>query len=85
MRLGTTERKNGIIASPAISTSTEATVRRVSIKTVDGSRFEFVDDGKYSFTNVLALPDFLSIEICGGRKLINMKNVISITETEVDG
>lgn len=85
MRLGTTERKNGIIASPVTSISTEVTMRRVSIKTVDGSRFEFVDDGKYSFTNVLALPDFLTIEIYGGRKLINMKNVISITETEVDG
>ena len=67
-------------------------MRKISIKTVDGGRFDYVDaEGKYkgieeeiNQTTSINPNFFIGFPVEGGTKFFNMVNVVSITEKEVD-
>lgn len=57
--------------------------RKISIKTVDGSRFEIVDDGAELDVEEAINHKFLSINLNGIKKTFNVVNIVCITETEI--
>ena len=62
-------------------------MKHYSIKTVDGSRFDFAFNPKWTQNPLEAIEDgiqFVGIPIDGGHKYFNTDNIVSITEREVD-
>ena len=57
--------------------------RKISIKTIDGGRFEIVDDGYELDMEEVTSHKFLSINLNGMKKTFNVANIVSITETEI--
>ena len=59
---------------------------KISIKTVDGSRFDYLDkDGTFdNLGRELETNSFIVFPVDGGRKFINIDRIVSITETEVE-
>lgn len=63
-------------------------MKKISIKTVDGSRFDYIDKDnliKDVRTVLKGWPvnSFLGFPIDGGLKYFNKDNVVTITETEI--
>lgn len=64
-------------------------MKTYSIKTVDGSRFDYVDVDNLiiSVENLvahLAENCFMGFPVENGNKYFNLRNIVSITEREVD-
>ena len=61
-------------------------MKKVSIKTVDGSRFDYEDrDGRFdNLEEELECNSFLIFPVEGGRKFFNIYQIVSISEKEVD-
>jgi len=58
--------------------------RKISIKCVDGSRFDYDATG-YKFDVEKAFgAHFITFDIEGGTKHINVDNIVSITDTVID-
>jgi len=59
-------------------------LRKISIKCIDGSRFD-IDATGYQFNLDDAIAShFLMFNIDGGTKSINVDNIVSITDTVID-
>ena len=61
----------------------ERRMRRYSIKTTDGSRFDF-ETTAFLVESIPKDIRFLGIEVSNGKKYFNLENVVSIAETKVD-
>lgn len=60
-------------------------MKQYSIKTVDGSRFDFEEDQPPERTLVDYINNgatFIGFPIDGGTKYFNVRNIVSITEKE---
>ena len=58
--------------------------RKISIKCVDGSRFDFDATGyRFKLDDAIA-SHFLMFDIDGGTKSINVDNIVSITDISTD-
>ena len=58
--------------------------RKISIKCVDGSRFDF-DATRYEFDIEKAFEaHYVTFDIEGGTKSINVDNIVSITDTVIN-
>ena len=58
--------------------------RKISIKCVDGSRFDYDATGyKFDLNDVIA-SHFIIFDIEGGTKSINVDNIVSITDISTD-
>ena len=60
-------------------------MKKYSIKTVDGSRFDHEMQPEEKRTPIQMLNDgakFFSLIIDGGRKYFNVQNIVSITEID---
>lgn len=59
--------------------------KRYSIKTVDGSRFDYTTQCPYNIFDGIRKEDiFISFKTDTGKKYFNIMNIVSITEIEVD-
>lgn len=66
-------------------------MKEISIKTVDGSRFDTTSDGVTQKTAEEMILEaaksgahFLQFFVDGGNKYFNIQNIVSITEKEID-
>ena len=57
--------------------------KRISIKTVGGSRFDFEAEGNL-VENIPKSVRFFRVETAHGSKYFNIDNIVSITETVVE-
>ena len=58
--------------------------RKISVKCVDGSRFDYDATGyKFDLNDAIA-SHFIIFDIEGGTKSINVDNIVSITDTVID-
>ena len=63
--------------------------KKISVKCVDGSRFDYVDEtnlisDENNFLNECVLLQFIGFPVEGGFKYFNRDNVVSITVKEAD-
>ena len=58
--------------------------RKISIKCVDGSRFDYDATGYESDIENAFGAHFISFNIDGGKKYINVDNIVSITDISTD-
>lgn len=62
-------------------------MKNYSVKTVDGNRVDFQSD-KQDLKNVLRwlkeTERFILVETNGAKKYINIRNIVSVTETEIE-
>ena len=61
-------------------------MKTLSIKTVDGNRFDYEDrDGRFeNLENELECNSFLCFPVDGGHKLFNIDRIVSISVKEVN-
>lgn len=62
-------------------------MRKISIKTVDGERFDYTDSKIFDYATILndwTSSGFISCPIEDGYKYINKDNIVSITVREID-
>lgn len=58
--------------------------RKISIKCVDGSRFDYDATGYRFELNDAIASHFIIFDIEGGTKVINVDNIVSITDINTD-
>ena len=58
--------------------------RKISIKCVDGSRFDYDATGYKFDVEKAFIAHFVSFNIDDGKKYINVDNIVSITDTVID-
>ena len=58
--------------------------RKISIKCLDGSRFDYDATGYDTDIEYVIGAHFASFDIDGGKKYINVDNIVSITDTVID-
>ena len=60
-------------------------MKRVSVKTVDGGRNEFILEGSVTtFINERPEAKFMVFPVDGGIKIFNLQNIVSFTEIEIE-
>ena len=63
-------------------------MKKISIKTVDGSRFDYIDKDNLmpsamTLLNGSPVNAFYGFPVDGGYKFFNQRNIVSVTETEI--
>ena len=58
--------------------------RKISIKCVDGSRFDYDATGCKFDVEKAFIAHFVTFDIENGKKHINVANIVSITDTVID-
>lgn len=63
-------------------------MKKISIKTVDGSRFDYIDKDNLiqdamTLLNKWPVNAFYGFPVEGGYKFFNQRNIVSVTETEI--
>ena len=59
-------------------------LRKISVKCVDGSRFDYDATGYKFDLNDAVASHFIIFDIEGGTKSINVDNIVSITDTVIE-